>query len=149
MTKSPKRPAAGLPDEATLLAFLRDAGAAEKGDIARHFGLKGEAKRARVQELLDQIEMGAGFENRYPAELSGGQKQRVCIARALVNRPEVLLADEPTGNLDTKRSEDTVAILRDLNKSVRLTIIMVTHNPDLARYASRRIEIRDGRAFET
>jgi putative ABC transport system ATP-binding protein len=101
-----------------------------------------------VVRLLTLLGMQKRMDHR-PGEISGGEMQRVCIARALVNRPEVLLADEPTGNLDTKRSEDTVAILRDLNKSVGLTIIMVTHNPDLARYASRRIEIRDGRAFET
>ncbi len=83
-----------------------------------------------------------------PGEISGGEMQRVAIARAMVNRPEVLLADEPTGNLDTKRSVEIVQVLKDLNKSAGLTIIMVTHNPELARQAGRMLEMRDGRITE-
>ena len=74
--------------------------------------------------------------------------QRVAIARAMVNRPEILLADEPTGNLDTKRSSEIVQVLRELNKNVGLTIIMVTHNQELARCADRIPEMRDGRLGE-
>lgn len=80
-----------------------------------------------------------------PGEISGGEMQRVAIARAMVNRPEVLLADEPTGNLDTKRSVEIVQVLKELNRSSGLTIVMVTHNQELARQASRMLEMRDGR----
>lgn len=104
-----------------------------------------ENEAVRLLELL-------GIDNRkdhLPGEISGGEMQRVAIARAMVNRPEVLLADEPTGNLDTKRSIEIVQVLKELNQSVGLTIVMVTHNPDLARQASRMIEMRDGRITET
>ncbi len=88
-----------------------------------------------------------GMENRkdhLPGQISGGEMQRVAIARAMVNRPEILLADEPTGNLDTKRSVEIVQALKELNKNVRLTVIMVTHNQELARCAERMFEMRDG-----
>jgi putative ABC transport system ATP-binding protein len=83
-----------------------------------------------------------------PGQISGGEMQRVAIARALVNRPEILLADEPTGNLDTKRSGEIGEVLQDLNKNAGLTIVMVTHNPGLARLGGRLIEMRDGQAYE-
>ncbi len=83
-----------------------------------------------------------------PGQISGGEMQRVAIARAMVNMPEILLADEPTGNLDTKRSEEIVQILRDLNRKVGLTVIMVTHNQQLARYADRMFEMRDGSIYQ-
>lgn len=83
-----------------------------------------------------------------PDQISGGEMQRVAIARAMVNKPEILLADEPTGNLDTKRSEETVKVLQELNKNVGLTIIMVTHNQELACYADRMFEMKDGRISE-
>jgi len=79
-----------------------------------------------------------------PGQLSGGEMQRVAIARALVNKPQILLADEPTGNLDTKRSEEIGAILKDLNEKTGLTIILVTHNLKLAGMAHRTIELQDG-----
>jgi putative ABC transport system ATP-binding protein len=86
--------------------------------------------------------------NHLPGQISGGEMQRVAIARAMVNKPEILMADEPTGNLDTKRSEEIVEVLQELNKSVGLTIIMVTHNQDLARHADRILEMRDGKIAE-
>jgi len=83
-----------------------------------------------------------------PGQISGGEMQRVAIARAMVNRPEILLADEPTGNLDTKRSGEIIRVLRELNQNSNLTIIMVTHNPELARCANRMFEMRDGNICE-
>jgi putative ABC transport system ATP-binding protein len=88
-----------------------------------------------------------GMEHRkdhLPGQISGGEMQRVAIARAMVNMPEILLADEPTGNLDTKRSAEIVQVLQELNRNVGLTIIMVTHNQDLARHADRMFEMKDG-----
>jgi putative ABC transport system ATP-binding protein len=106
-------------------------------------GIDGEA--AKLLRML-------GMEHRMdhlPGQISGGEMQRVAIARALVNRPEILLADEPTGNLDTKRSGEIGEILRDLHRSAGLTIVMVSHNPELARLGERLVEMRDGRAYET
>jgi len=80
-----------------------------------------------------------------PSELSGGEMQRVAIARALVNKPEILLADEPTGNLDTKRSKEIGEVLKTLNEKEGLTVLLVTHNPMLAKFAGRTITLRDGK----
>ena len=79
------------------------------------------------------------------AKLSGGQQQRVAIARAIASEPLFLLADEPTGNLDTKRSVEIMEILKELNQSLGITILMVTHEPDMAKYASRDLHFLDGR----
>jgi putative ABC transport system ATP-binding protein len=79
-----------------------------------------------------------------PGELSGGQQQRVAIARAIVTRPIVLLADEPTGNLDTARSIETMELLQSFNREQGITIVMVTHEPDMAQYSSRIVHFRDG-----
>ena len=92
-----------------------------------------------------------GMEHRkdhLPGQVSGGEMQRVAIARAMVNKPEILLADEPTGNLDTKRSAEIVQVLKELNRKVGLTIIMVTHNQELARHADRMYEMRDGQIYQ-
>jgi putative ABC transport system ATP-binding protein len=93
-----------------------------------------------LQMLMIQDKMG-----RKPAELSGGEQQRVAIARAVVNRPAILLADEPTGALDSKNSESVLNMFRELNRMFKQTIILVTHNPELANYTDRLIEMRDGR----
>lgn len=99
--------------------------------------------RERVKELADAVGMGNRI-NHKPFELSGGQRQRVAIARALANNPPVILADEPTGNLDTPTSKQIMAILTDLNSQGR-TILMVTHEDDIADYAKSRIVLRDGK----
>ena len=87
----------------------------------------------------------AGWETHTPSELSGGQQQRVAIARALVTNPKVILADEPTGNLDSARSREIMGLLTDLNRDRGITIIMVTHESEMAAYANRRIHFVDGR----
>jgi len=109
------------------------------------FFQKAEAS-ADPMEILRNLGLEKRIDHR-PSELSGGEMQRVAIARALVNKPEILLADEPTGNLDTKRSGEIGEVLRSLNGRDGLTILLVTHNPNLARIAHRTIELRDGRIF--
>jgi polar amino acid transport system ATP-binding protein len=102
---------------------------------------KGEAVEAALA-LLQRVGL-ADKRDAYPAELSGGQQQRVAIARALVTEPTVLLADEPTGNLDSRTSIEVMALFQALNDQ-GITVILVTHEPDVARYAKRIIEMRDG-----
>jgi ABC-type lipoprotein export system ATPase subunit len=87
----------------------------------------------------------AGRESARPNQLSGGQQQRVAIARAIVNRPSVVLADEPTGNLDSKTSAEIMQLLTRLNRDQGITIVMVTHEPELLEYATRVVTFRDGR----
>jgi putative ABC transport system ATP-binding protein len=89
-----------------------------------------------------------GREHHHPSQLSGGQQQRVAIARALVNEPSILLADEPTGNLDSRTSEEIMGIFQRFNEKLEITIIMITHEPDIARYAKRNILFRDGRVVD-
>jgi putative ABC transport system ATP-binding protein len=103
----------------------------------------GRAERAmRARAALERVALGARLRN-YPSQLSGGQQQRVAIARAIINRPRVVLADEPTGNLDSKTSEQVMALFQELWQS-GLTIIFVTHEPDVAAYASRVLVLKDG-----
>jgi putative ABC transport system ATP-binding protein len=89
-----------------------------------------------------------GREHHHPSQLSGGEQQRVAIARALVNEPSILLADEPTGNLDTKTSEEIMGIFQRLNRERRITIIMITHEADIASFAKRVILFRDGKVMD-
>jgi len=100
-------------------------------------------RHAKAMDALGLVKL-SGLENHTPAELSGGQQQRVAIARAIVTRPSLLLADEPTGNLDTATSREVMDLLTSFNREMGITIIMVTHEPDMAEYAGRVIEFRDG-----
>ena len=102
-----------------------------------------EFDRQRASELLQRVDLDARADHR-PNELSGGQRQRVAIARALINQPRVVLADEPTGNLDSKTSDAIMDLLRELNQDGQ-TIVMVTHEADIANYATRQIFMQDGR----
>ena len=100
-------------------------------------------RHAAAARALQSVGLG-GWEGHTPAELSGGQQQRVAIARAIVTEPAVLLADEPTGNLDTQRSREIMELLWRLNRERGITVIMVTHEPDMAAYASRMVRFVDG-----
>ena len=100
-------------------------------------------RRAMARKALEAVGL-TGWEKHTPSELSGGQQQRVAIARALVTEPEVLLADEPTGNLDTERSLEIMELLTTLNNERKITIAMVTHEKEMAQYAKRIIRFRDG-----
>ena len=103
-------------------------------------------RKKRVQEVLERVGMAHRMKH-YPSQLSGGQQQRVAVARALVGSPSILLADEPTGNLDSKNSEAVVDLLRQLHRE-GATICMVTHDPRYARHADRNIHLFDGRVVE-
>ena len=102
-----------------------------------------ETRLSRAKELLTLVDLGDRM-NHKPAELSGGQQQRVAIARSLANDPDVILADEPTGNLDTKTGDTVIEFLKQLNKKEKKTVVMVTHDPHLAKIAQRIILIKDG-----
>jgi len=99
----------------------------------------------RAAVALEQVGVAAGARRRLPAEISGGEQQRVAVARALATDPQLLLADEPTGNLDTRTGQAILDLLRRLNRERRLTVVMVTHNTFAATYGHRTIELRDGR----
>ena len=109
-------------------------------------GVTAKEREARARAALEKVELSARMGHR-PNELSGGQRQRVAIARALVNNPSILLADEPTGNLDSKNGDAVMELLRDLHRE-GATICMVTHDPRFARHADRTIHIFDGRVVE-
>ena len=108
-------------------------------------------RKHRVEGEVERLLTMLGMEHRMhhrPGQISGGEMQRVAIARALINAPEILLADEPTGSLDSQRTGEIGEVLQELNRNAGLTIIMVTHNPTLAKLGGRIIEMSDGRAFE-
>lgn len=107
-------------------------------------GLPAKERHAMAREALDRVGLAA-WEHHTPAELSGGQQQRVAIARAIVIRPKLLLADEPTGSLDSARSVEIMELLQTLNQEDGITVALVTHEPTMAEYARRHIIFRDGR----
>jgi len=114
-------------------------------EIARHIaGKNGHERDPQFEETLKLLGIASRL-NHKPRALSGGEQQRIAIARALVNHPALLLADEPTGNLDTENSTAVLAILQGLNKRLGQTILMITHNPEAAAYADRIVTMRDGR----
>ena len=110
-------------------------------------GVSIKEQRRQAAAALQRVGL-AGREQHYPAQLSGGQQQRVAIARALVGAPSILFADEPTGNLDTASSREIMDILEHLNREDGITIILVTHEPDIAAYASRELVMKDGQIVQ-
>jgi putative ABC transport system ATP-binding protein len=121
--------------------------AADNIEIARDIAHQKGPLDPKFEEILDLLGLKGRLHHK-PRALSGGEQQRVAIARAIVNHPAILLADEPTGNLDTENSEAVLGLLRDLNTRLGQTILMITHNPEAAAYAHRIVKMRDGRVVE-
>jgi putative ABC transport system ATP-binding protein len=107
-------------------------------------GLDGAERNRRAHEALESVGL-AGRERNHPNQLSGGQQQRVAVARALVNNPALILADEPTGNLDSRTSVEVMEIFQSLNRERGITLVLITHEPDIAQYADRVIVFKDGK----
>ena len=107
-------------------------------------GEPAKVRHERAMEALEKVGL-TPWKDHTPAELSGGQQQRVAIARAIVTRPKLLLADEPTGSLDSHRSVEIMELLQQLNEEEKITVALVTHEPDMAEYAKRKVNFRDGR----
>jgi putative ABC transport system ATP-binding protein len=118
--------------------------AADNIEIARDIAQQKGPLDPKFEEILNLLGLKGRLHHK-PRALSGGEQQRVAIARAIVNHPAILLADEPTGNLDTENSEAVLGLLRDLNTRLGQTILMITHNPEAAAYAHRTVTMRDGR----
>lgn len=108
-----------------------------------HDGLSGRKRRERAVELLERVGLGDRLDH-HPSQLSGGQQQRVAIARSLINHPSILFADEPTGNLDSHTSREILEMFERLNKEEGLTVLLVTHDPEVSVHAAREIHISDG-----
>jgi putative ABC transport system ATP-binding protein len=127
--------------------LIPDLSLADNVDVPlRYRGWSGVERRRAIGDMLDMVGLGSR-QNYLPSQLSGGQQQRVAIARALAGKPRFLLADEPTGNLDSEMAGSVMDLLHTINEE-GTTIVMVTHDPDLARQASRNIHILDGRASD-
>jgi putative ABC transport system ATP-binding protein len=123
--------------------LIKNLSAVENVELPMVFqGIEKEKRYERAKKILEELEMGNRLENK-PTELSGGQQQRIAIARALSNEPEIILADEPTGNLDSKTGKKVAQILIDLNKKGR-TIILVTHDDSLTKIGNRILILKDG-----
>jgi len=121
----------------------------ENVELPMLFASKPEKERKKVvNKLLDLVGLGEN-KNHLPSELSGGQQQRVAIARSLSNEPSILIADEPTGELDSVRGMEIIKLLRDLNKDLNQTILMVTHDPMVGALAERILKMRDGKIIES
>jgi putative ABC transport system ATP-binding protein len=116
-------------------------------EIARDIAGRGNEKDPQFEEALKLLGIEARMHHK-PRALSGGEQQRVAIARSIVNHPAILLADEPTGNLDTENSQVVLGLLRNLNDRLRQTILMITHDPDAAAFADRIVRMRDGRIVD-
>ncbi len=112
-----------------------------------YVGTPTSKRKETARKALSEVNLN-GREHHHPSQLSGGEQQRVAIARALVNQPSILLADEPTGNLDSKTSEEIMGIFQRLNREMGITIIMITHEPDIAAFAKRNIHFKDGRIVD-
>ena len=115
--------------------------------VARHIAGTGHKPDPQFEEILRLLGIAARLDHK-PNALSGGEQQRVAIARAIVNHPAILLADEPTGNLDTENSKAVLEILRDLNERLGQTVLMITHNPEAAAYGHHTVHMRDGRIID-
>ncbi|SPF39169.1 Uncharacterized ABC transporter ATP-binding protein TM_0352 [Candidatus Sulfopaludibacter sp. SbA4] len=115
--------------------------------VARYIAGAGKKPDPQFEEVLRLLKIDDRLDHK-PNALSGGEQQRIAIARAIVNHPAILLADEPTGNLDTENSKAVLEILRDLNERLGQTILMITHNPEAAAYGHHTVHMRDGRIIE-
>jgi putative ABC transport system ATP-binding protein len=115
--------------------------------IARNISGRDNHIDSKFQDLLELLGIAHRLDHK-PSELSGGEQQRVAIARAIINEPAILLADEPTGNLDTENSQAVLAMLRDLNQRLGQTVLMITHNPEAAAFGHHTVHMRDGRIID-
>jgi len=128
-----------------LLGDLSASGNVEVPAI--YAGVDSQLRKQRATALLTELGLGNKTQNR-PNQLSGGQQQRVAISRALINQPQLLLADEPTGNLDTQTSHDIMTLFTQLNRNQGITIVLITHEEDIAAHAQRLIRLKDGRIVQ-
>lgn len=127
--------------------LLQSLTALENVEVVMRFSgtnLTSSKRRAKARTLLEIMGLESRIKHK-PSELSGGQKQRIAIARALANDPEIILADEPTGNLDSKTSEEIIELLKNLNQEKGITVVVITHDPKVARKADRSLKMIDGR----